>query len=127
MESPDHTHHDPHSRSRTKVVKIVDLPFLFKPTSAKEAGKAENDEGKGEVGGEDGNGVKREIEDTDVKKGKETTLKRLLMSKERVTVDGLLVSALQLPGCLQTPTGVKADCEVLGRGRTLCLTWPTRC
>jgi hypothetical protein len=96
METPDHTHHDPHSRSRTKVVKIVDLPFLLKPTLAKEAGKAENDEGKGEVDskvvGDDGVGVKRETEDTDVKKGKETTLKRLLMSKERVTVDGLLVS-----------------------------------
>jgi len=74
------------------MVKIVDLPFLLKPTSTKEAGKTENDEGKGEVGGEGGNGVKREIEEADDKKGKETTLKRLLMSKERVTVDGLLVS-----------------------------------
>jgi hypothetical protein len=96
METPDHTLHDPQSRShRTKMVKIVDLPFLLKPTSAKD-GKTENDEGKGEVGSkvdsEGGNGVKREIEEADVKKGKETTLKRLLMSKERVTVDGLLVS-----------------------------------
>lgn len=114
METPDHTHHDPHSRSRTKMVKIVDLPFLLKPTSTKEAGKAENDEGKGEIGGEGGNGVKREIEDTDVKKGKETTLKRLLMSKERVTVDGLLVSVvscylLVLSGDCD---GVKANCVV---------------
>lgn len=78
------------------MVKIVDIPFLLKPTSAKEGGRADadggNSEGKDEVMGEGGNGVKREIEDTDVKKGKETTLKRLLMSKERVTVDGLLVS-----------------------------------
>lgn len=98
METPDHTHHDPHSRSRNKMVKIVDLPFLLKPTSAKEAGKAENDGGKGEVDSkvdiEGGNGVKREIEDTDVKKGKETTLKRFLMSRERVTVDGFLVSVV---------------------------------
>jgi hypothetical protein len=103
METPDHTYHDPHARSRTKMVKIVDLPFLLKHTSAKD-GKTENDEGKGEVDskvdGDGGVGVKRETEDADVKKRKETTLKRLLMSKERVTVDGLLVSALPLPGCL---------------------------
>lgn len=91
METPDHTLHDPHSRSRTKMVKIVDIPFLLKHTSTKD-GKTENDEGKGEVVVEGGNGIKRETEDTDIKKGKETTLKRLLMSKERVTVDGFLVS-----------------------------------
>ena len=77
------------------MVKIVDLPFLLQPTSTK-GGNAENAEGdneaKNEVAGEGGNGVKREIEEADDKKGKETTLKRLLMSKERVTVDGLLVS-----------------------------------
>jgi hypothetical protein len=95
METPDHTYHDPHARSRTKMVKIVDLPFLLKSTSAK-GGKAEKGEVDSKVDSEAGNGVKREMDDTDVKKGKETTLKRFLMSKERVTVDGLLVSALPL-------------------------------
>lgn len=76
--SPDVVHEiDTQPRGKTRLVKIVDVPFLLKPAAVEHEGQED--------------GVKRE--DGDEVKGRETTLRKVLIGRdEEVTVERLLVS-----------------------------------